>query len=184
MRSMERRGGLTYADLEAFPEDEFRREIIDGELVVSPSPGRRHQEIVQRLGIPLILHAQQHDLGDVFLVDIDVILDVHQVFIPDVLFVAKERSGLWTEKNLQGAPSLAVEVLSNARRDRIIKRQRYERYGVPEYWIVDPEADRVEVYRLEDGRYGKPEILEPGDTLSTPQLPGLEIDLADLFRVD
>lgn len=184
MRSVQRTSGLTYADLEAFPEDNIRREIIDGELVVSPSPRIRHQRIVLRLGIQIHAHVEQHGLGEVFFVMVDVVLAQDQVFVPDVLFIANDRLAQLTEKNLQGPPTLAVEVLSDARRDRIVKRDRYERFGVPEYWIVDPDADRVEVYRLTDGGYGKPEILEPGDALATPHLPDLSIDLTELFRLD
>jgi Uma2 family endonuclease len=87
-----------------------------------------------------------------------------------------------TEPNLKGAPSLVVEVLSDPRTDRVGKRALYARAGVIEYWIVDPDADRVEVYRLHQESYGKPAVAEAGDVLRTDLLPGLEVDVADLVR--
>jgi Uma2 family endonuclease len=180
---MGRTSGLTYADLEPLPDDNVRRELIDGELVVSPSPRIRHQDLVGRLGVVLYQHVEQQRLGRVFFVMVDVVLAEDQVFVPDLQFIATDRLGQLTEKNMQGPPSLVVEVLSDARRDRIMKRDRYERFGVPEYWIVDPDSDWVEIYRLEGDRYAGPEILRPGDSLTSPLFPGLEIDLTELFRL-
>lgn len=183
MRSMARTTGLTYADLLAY-DDDVRREIIDGELFVTPSPRLDHQEVVGRLHLLIGPTVRDRGLGRVYLGPSDVVFEDRTVCVPDLLFVATDRLEQLTEMHVQGSPSLVIEVVSDPRHDRVRKRAIYERFGVPEYWIVDPDADRVEVYRLEDDRYGKPEILEPGDTLSTHQLPGLEIDLTELFRLD
>jgi Uma2 family endonuclease len=75
-----------------------------------------------------------------------------------------------------------IEVVSDPALDKRIKRDLYARFGVPEYWVVDPALDQVDVYRYAEAGYGKPEILEPGDTLTTALIPGLAIDLAELFR--
>ena len=177
-------GGLyTYADLETFPDDDnLRREIIDGELIVSASPILRHQRLTGRLFNALSNHVDRNGGGEVFVGPADVILSDINVVEPDVLFVADEQLEILTEKNIQGVPSLVIEVLSsNPRLDRVRKRDLYARFGVREYWIVDPESDRVEVYRLAGSTYGKPEILEPGETLMFERLPGLEIDLEKLF---
>jgi len=173
---------LTYADLAAMPEDGLRRELLDGELLVSPSPRTRHQEVSWRLSLAVGNHLEASGGGRAFAAPLDVIFDDHTVLEPDLLFIADERSEIITEKNIQGVPSLVIEILSEARIDRVRKRDLYARFQVPEYWIVDPEADRIEVYRLGDGGYGKPEILEPGEVLSTPLLPGFEIDIAKLLR--
>ena len=91
-----------------------------------------------------------------------------------------------TEKHARGVPELVVEIASpgTRRRDDGIKRHLYERAGVTEYWIVDPDVDRVRVYRRDGDRFGRAIELsrEHGDQLSTPLLPGLEMPLARLFR--
>ena len=72
---------------------------------------------------------------------------------------------------MQGVPALVIEIVSDNRMDRVRKRDIYARVGVDEYWIVDPEADRIEVYRLIGNLYAKPEIYEAGETLVYGPLP-------------
>jgi Uma2 family endonuclease len=172
---------LTYADLAAFPDDGVRRELIDGELIVSPSPRTRHQEILLRLTLALGGHVAEFGVGKIFPAPFDVVLSDSNVVEPDLLFIAEDQLDILTEMNVRGAPALIVEVLSDPRRDRVRKRDLYARFGVLEYWVVDPDADRVEVYRLRGGAYAKPEMLEPGETLTYERLPGLRIDLTALF---
>ena len=178
---MAEQGTLTYADLAAFPDDGLRRELLDGEIFVSPSPRVRHQEIVLSLGTAFRTYVAEHGGGRVFIAPLDVILSDTNVVEPDVFFVADTQSEIITEMNIQGAPALVIEVLANPRIDRVRKRDVYARFGVPEYWIVDPDADRVEVYRHDGTGYGKPGILEPGETLRYEGLPGFEIDLTALL---
>lgn len=172
---------FTYADLATFPDDGFRREIIDGELIVSPSPKLRHQEILARLYLVFGNHVAAAGGGKVYFAPLDVVLSDINVLEPDLLFVADDQLELLTEANVQGAPALVVEVLSQARIDRVRKRDVYARFAVPEYWIVDPDADRVEVYRLEGDRYAKPAIAEPPEVLTYDRLPGLQVELTALF---
>jgi Uma2 family endonuclease len=172
---------LTYEDLASFPDDGLRRELLDGELIVTPAPRLRHQDIVLSLGMALRNYLSAHGGGRVFIAPADVILSEHDVVEPDVLFVADAQLSILTEANVQGVPALVIEVLSNPRIDRVRKRDAYARFGVPEYWIADPDADRVEVYRLAGDRYAKPEIFEPGDQLSYEGLPGLVVDVMALF---
>lgn len=172
---------LTYADLASFPDDGMRRELIDGELIVSPSPRTRHQRISARLHLLLANHVAASGGGEVFYAPLDVVFSQTNVVQPDLLFVPDDRRHILTDENVHGAPALVIEVLSEARIDRVRKRDLYAQFGVPEYWVVDPDADRVEVYRLTGDRYGKPEILEPGETLVYDRFPGLAIDLEKLF---
>jgi Uma2 family endonuclease len=172
---------LSYADLESFPDDGLRRELIGGQLFVTPSPITRHQQIVMRLASAFHVHLSNHGGGEAFLAPLDVVLSDHDVVEPDVFFVAAAQSEIVGERNVSGVPALLIEVLSEARSDRVVKRDLYERFGVPEYWIVDGDADRVEVYRNDGGRYAKPEIFEPGDTLTLESLPGFALDLATLL---
>ena len=115
----------------------------------------------------------------------DVVFSDFDVVEPDLLFVSRERAEVLTEKNVQGAPDLVVEVGSPAtrRRDEKTKLQLYERFGVQEYWVVDPDLDAIKVYRLVEGRYQRAAelTLAAHDVLSTPLMPGLELSLADIF---
>lgn len=173
---------LTYADYAALPDDGRRWEIVDGEAYVNPAPNVRHQRIVGRLFMALATHVEQHGGGEAFVSPFDVVMSDHDIVQPDVLYLADADAHQLTEPNLQGRPTLAIEVLSDPRHDRVPKRQLYARFGVPEYWIVDPVARSAEVYRLAaGGTYPEPELYEPGDQLTTPLLPGLVIDVATLL---
>lgn len=172
---------LTYEDFLSFPDDNVRREIIEGEVFVTPSPIIKHQDCVGRLHLAIGGHLAAHGGGRVFIAPLDVLLGKHNIVEPDLIFVAADRLTIIERKNIVGAPTLLVEVVSDPRTDRVRKRALYEKSGVPEYWIVDPDADRVEVYLLDGARYAKPIILEVGDALTTPLLPGLSIDIAELF---
>lgn len=182
MGSMPGTTGLVYADLRAFPDDGIRRELLDGELLVTPSPNLRHQTLVGRLGYAIEHHLRAHGSGRLLHGPFDVVLAKDVVFEPDLLFVGDDRAQHLTDANLQGPPTIAIEVLSDAHRDRILKRDAYARFGVPEYWIVDPESDWVEIYRPGRTGYAGPQILRPPARLTSTQLPGLEIDLVELFE--
>ena len=179
--SMPHGATYTYADLLEMPDDNVRREIIDGELIVSPSPVTRHQVVLGRLYLVFGNHLAEHGGGRVFFAPLDIVLSDTNVVEPDLFFVADDQLEILTSKNVSGVPALVVEVLSKPRMDRVRKRELYARFGVPEYWIVDPEADRVEVYLLATNGYDKPSIVEPGDTLAYERLPGLTVDLSALF---
>lgn len=173
---------LTYEDYLRFPDDGLHRELIDGQVHVTAAPSVRHQRLVLRIAFAIESHLRHVGGGEVFVAPFDVVLSDVDVVEPDVVYVSDADAGALTEANLRGAPTIAIEVLSDPRRDRRLKRDLYERAGVAEYWIVDPEADRVEVHRREGERYVKPEILEPGETLTTAHLPRLSIDVAELLR--
>ena len=176
---------LTYEDFLLFPDDGLRHEIIDGEHYVTPSPNRGHQLLVGRLyfEIEQFLRANR-GIGQVFLSPFDVIFSKWDVVEPDLLFIAADQEDIVTDKNVQGAPALVVEIASpgTRRRDEQIKRQLFDRGGVREYWIVDPDAHVVRVFRRQpDGSLAPVAELADGTVLSTPLLPGLEIRLNDLF---
>jgi Uma2 family endonuclease len=176
---------LTYDDFVQFPDDGNRHELIDGEHFVTPSPNRRHQAIVRELLGQIWSYLKQHPVGEVFGAPFDVVFSDFDVVEPDLLFVSTERASVLTERNVQGAPDLVVEVGSPAtrRRDEKAKRQLYERFGVREYWVVDPDLDLITVYRAVDGLYERAAelTLTDGDVLSTPMMPGLTVPLANIF---
>jgi Uma2 family endonuclease len=164
----------TYADLQAdFPVDKVRREIVDGELFVSPSPQLRHQEVADELTTLLRLYAREHG-GRANSAPLDVVLADDQVVQPDVLYFRPEHLYRMGQRIVESAPDLVVEVSSPSTRhlDLVRKRDLYARHGVPEYWYVDLEVDRIEVHRLAGGAYGTPELLSRADELTSPLLPG------------
>lgn len=179
--SLERR--YTYADLERmFPEeDEVRCELIDGELFMSPSVSRRHQLVVVELLVALVLWTREHG-GEALTAPLDIGFTEDTVLQPDVLLVRTKQHYRFAKRPYP-PPDLAVEVSSPSTRshDRIRKRAVYERHGVPEFWLVDLDHDRVEVYRLTDGRYPDPLVLQRGDTLTSPLVPGFALALGQLF---
>jgi Uma2 family endonuclease len=175
----------THDDLLEMPEGDGKRyEIIDGELFVSAAPFRPHQGAVGNLYLILQTYARQHGLGRMWLAPFDVIFSKTDVVEPDLLFVRAERSGI-VQDWVRGVPDLAIEVLSPSshRHDEVRKRALYERYGVPEYWIVHPDAETVKIYRLEGERYGRPELLDAraGDVVRSALFPGLELPVAEIF---
>ena len=179
---------LTYDDFLLFPDDGKRHELIDGVHYVTPSPRLRHQDLVGRLHGEIFLCPREHPAaGRLFIAPLDVVLSNYDVVEPDLLFIAGDQTGIMTEKNIQGAPALVVEVMSKStrKRDSQIKRRLFEQVGVREYWLIDPELDTVQVFRpTTDRRLVRVEELtaEDGGTLTTPLLPGCGIDIRTLFR--
>ncbi len=177
---------LTYEDYARIPDDGRRHEIIDGVHHVSPSPTRTHQAILANLVARLVIFAREHRLGEIYPAPFDVLLSSHDIVQPDILFVSTARLGIITEANIQGAPDLAIEILSDStrRRDETLKRDRYEQLGVQEYWILDGNRKTVRIFRRTQGSaFGAATELTAasGRALTTPLLPGLEIPLREIF---
>jgi Uma2 family endonuclease len=173
---------LTYDDLRQIPPDRNRYELIEGELFVSPAPSLEHQRKVMNLSAQLWYFVRQHDLGEVFIAPCDVVLAPSIVLEPDIVFVSRARRSILKVACIEGAPDLVVEVVSESSRlmDRFVKRDRYAEFGVPEYWLLDPFEPRIEVLRLEAGKYRVVGSFGPGDTLESPTFPGLRIAVSSL----
>ena len=175
--------GLSYDDLADLPQDDhLRRELIDGELYVSPAPIVRHQRAVARIAATLLAHVDRHG-GLVLPAPIDVVFADDTAVQPDVVYLSADRAEeLATDRIIDVVPDLLVEVSSPATRrlDLIKKRNLYERERVPEYWFVDLEADQVDVHRLDGaGQYGQPRSLGEGDTLTCLAAPRFELSVAE-----
>ena len=177
---------LTYDDYARIPDDGQRHEIIDGEHYAVPAPFRPHQGLSIELGSRLHLFVKQHRLGRVFDAPFDVILSEHDIVQPDLLFISTARAGILTKKNVQGAPDLIVEILSEGTRhlDETVKLDLYDRSGVLEYWMFDTTRQAARVYRrtLRGLRLVTELSAEAEDVLVTPLVPGLEIPLAEIFE--
>lgn len=176
----------TYDDLTSMPEDNVRREIIDGELIVSASPVTKHQRISRRLLLAIGNYLEANPIGEVFDAPFDTVFSSDNVCSPDLLYISNDRASIVTAKNVQGAPDLVIEILSEStwRNDEIRKRGIYERFGVNEYWIVDPEIDTIRIHRREGRGFLLVAELHAAseDVATTPLLPGLTISLPPLFR--
>lgn len=175
---------LTYEDYCLLPDDGKRYEIIDGELFMSPSPGTPHQLVLGNLLYYLTDFVKRHDLGRVFVAPFDVVFSRHDVVEPDILYISDQRSSVLTEKNVQGAPDLVVEVRSESTADidRGAKLKLYARFGVTEYWIVDPEGPTVEIYRRQEAGFELAGRLDPKDALASPLFPGFSLPLVHLLE--
>ena len=175
----------TYQDYRRIPADGRRYEVHEGELWRAPSPITRHQRLVLRLYRLLFQQLENSGLGELFVSPYDVVLAPNTVVQPDLVFVSAERAGIITEENIQGAPDLVVEILSpgTTRIDRTRKRGMYERAGIPEYWVVDGRAGKIDVYSLEPGkaRYGQPQLFQGDATVKSSSIRGLEVPLARVW---
>lgn len=173
---------LTYADYAALPDDGLLYELHEGELSVTPAPGTRHQFVKANLFVVLYQHVKAGGLGVLLDAPTDCILSDTSIVQPDIVYVAARDAGRVSERAIEGAPTLAVEVLSPStqRIDRRRKLDLYARHGIPHYWIVDPVARAIEAYELAGPRYAL--AVQLGDRPATlPPFPDLAINPADIW---
>lgn len=173
---------FTYEDYRNAPEDK-RYELLDGDLVMTPAPGVRHQRVVRKLGTLLTFHIERCKAGEIFFPPCDVVLSDTDVVQPDLLFVSNERAHLVTDENIQGAPDLVVEILSpsTAERDQTFKRSLYAKHGVKEYWLVDTDAKTVTVLFHDDNGFTLAGAYGEGQVLTSLTLTEFSMDPAEIF---
>lgn len=176
---------LTVADLELMPDDGNRYELFEGELFVSRSPGIPHQVVLGNIYFVLRTYLVQNPLGEVVITPGVMFNDLNAA-IPDALFFSHQRGKeVIHNERLYGPPELMIEILSrgkeNIRRDREVKLKVYAKYGVKEYWIIDPANLKVEVYRLKRRHFALVETLAGDDELTSPVLPGLKCKVRGFF---
>ena len=174
---------LTYQDYARTPEGEIW-ELIDGEKFMPPSPSAAHQGVAVELTSLLHGFVKGRSLGRVYVAPFDVVLSDVDVVQPDLLFVSKGREHIITPANVRGAPDLVIEIRSpsTSSRDWTIKRGLYARYGVNEYWVVDPDERKIWVLLLGDDGFDEVGSYGIGDVLTSPTLEGLTIGLDDIFQ--
>lgn len=174
---------LTYEDYIHFPDDGRIHELIDGDHYASPAPGTDHQRISRRVKFQLYEQLEQTGQAEVFNAPTDYYLSEIDVVQPDLAVIDVKRRHIIASKKIVGSPELVIEILSEttAARDESLKRDLYQRVGVPEYWIVDPQANEVRVYRLNpDGVYGTPESYRDRIEFRTERLHAV-VDLAQVW---
>jgi Uma2 family endonuclease len=176
----------TIADLELFPNDGKRYEIIDGELLVTRAPHWRHQKLCVRISTLLDIWSQETGLGEAAVTPGIVFSEADSV-IPDIVWISKERLAASLDKSghLTAAPELIVKVLSQTpkdkKRDRELKLKLYSSQGVQEYWIFDPKRREVEIYNRENARLKLTATLFENDTLTSQLLPGFSCSVERIF---
>jgi len=173
----------TYEDYLKTPED-VRFELIEGNLIVTPSPVPYHQWVVKNLLYELERFVRKNKVGKVFDAPCDVYLDEENVLQPDILFISNERIDIIGEKKIEGAPELVIEVLSEstAYRDLVKKKKIYAKFGVKEYWIVDPIEKTLDIYFLKENIFELKEKFYSNDIVVSLLLPGLKIKLSEIFE--
>ncbi|MDI6893276.1 MAG: Uma2 family endonuclease [Bacillota bacterium] len=173
---------LTYEDYCRMPAG-LRYELVEGDLRMTPSPSTIHQKISGRLERILREWVEGRQLGEVYDAPTDVVLSEHNVVQPDIFYISRERLGIIKEANIQGAPDLVVEILSpnSLEWDRVTKRHLYAKYGVREFWLVDPDGRTIEVAVLRGGELATLQVYPMGTTLASPLLRGLQVPLDQVF---
>ena len=152
---------------------------------MTPAPSVRHQIVSDNLFAALHHHVTEHRLGLVLAAPSDVYLSHDTIVQSDLVFVSTARLSIVGAENIQGPPDLAIQILSPSTRigDEVTKRDVYERFGVQEYWIADPDLQTAKIFRLQNQRYGIRLKLarHAGPVLTTPLVPGFELWLSVLF---
>lgn len=169
---------FTRRDLELWPDDGKRRELIDGELYEMPSQSPRHQGIVGCLVYAVMLYLEARPLGEILIAPLDVLLPGEDTVQPDLIYVPGERAAIATERGIEGVPDWVVEVLSPSNREYDLKTKRalYSRVGVPVHWVVDPKAQKVRAWEGDSLT-----AYRSGEIARVSLLPGFGLPLEELF---
>jgi Uma2 family endonuclease len=174
---------FTYDDYLRMPDDGQRHELIEGELFVCPTPTTRHQVVSRRLKFALMEALEKPGLAQIFNAPTDVVLEPTTVLQPDLIIVGAAKFHLITRRAIEGVPDVAVEIASPGSfdRDHYIKFKIYERVGVPEYWMVDPEPGYLRVHRLHEDGYRVRKLYDRTGILECPEFPTLRLPLLEVF---
>jgi Uma2 family endonuclease len=174
---------ISAAEFRELPAGPPYFQLIEGHLLMSPSPSTPHQNIILNLAVLLRVYLIAHPgSGAIFVSPIDVYLTEENVFQPDLVFLSPENQSLMHDHGIVGAPDLVVEVLSpsTGKYDKENKRRVYKEAGVKALWLIFPAPKRIEIYDYSTGV----ELMTSfgiNDTFSSPFFPGLKIKVADLF---
>ena len=179
-------GKWTYEDYLTLPDDGNRYEVIDGVLYAAPAPTPPHQRRLLRLAVRLVKFIDEHQLGELFISPIDLLLPGGTPVQPDALFIGRDNQTVGElDRNIQGVPDLLIEVTSpsTAGYDRREKQDLYARAGVRELWHVHPNDVTIEVLVLEAGRraYRSLGIFRRTNRVPSEVLAGLPFTVDELL---
>lgn len=174
---------FTYKDYLSLPDDGKRFQVIEGEIYMVPAPAPYHQDIVGKLFVLLRTFVAERKLGWVYFATCDVILSEEDIVQPDLFFISKDNGHIVTERNIQGAPDLVIEILPQftAKLDKTAKMKLYERSGVKEYWLVDPDRKAIEVLTLKGRSYDSMGVFGIEQSFESVLLKGLKVSLEEIF---
>ncbi len=174
-----------FRQMEFDDSDDIYYELINGYIMKKSVPRPQHQRISMRLSIQLGIFIRENRIGELFASPIDVFLDDLNAVQPDLVFIPTEKQAMITDDGIIGIPDLMIEIISPSSviRDRVDKKNLYERLNVKEHWIIDPQYQDIEVYTIQNGRYE----LYSGVTmfegaLKSTIFEGIAINLAELFE--
>lgn len=175
---------MTYDDLVRLPQEREgdRHELIDGVLYVTASPVPGHQIVSGNTYSVFDAVVRPRKLGLVLMAPVDVYVAPTEVAVPALVYVKRERLGIVGPKRIEGAPDLIVEILSPSTRGRDLrlKKALYERFGVPEYWVIDHRKRAVTLHVLVEGRYESLTLTE-GGIIRSSVVAELEVEVGALF---
>jgi Uma2 family endonuclease len=172
----------TYEDYAKLP-DYPRYELLSGEFIMSPAPGLDHQGISIELSYRLLDYLHKHKIGRVYAAPVDVIFDKWNVCQPDLIFVSNERASILAPAGVFGAPDLVMELLSpsSSYYDLTKKKELYERFGVKEYWIVDPMEHAIDIFANRNGAFALTFSGRGTGQAPSEVLPGFVVEIGELF---
>ncbi|HEX9973494.1 MAG TPA: Uma2 family endonuclease [bacterium] len=176
----------SYQDYFELPDDGNKYEIIEGELIMSPAPYTIHQEVMLNIAVELVNFVRKTKIGKIYVAPTDVVISDINVVQPDILFITSEKLQIITAKNIKGVPDLIIEIISPATGyyDLSGKKDIYEKFGVREYWTVDPMKQRVDIYLNFEHKFELHQRLEKKGIVKSNILKGFEIDLETIFNFD
>jgi Uma2 family endonuclease len=171
-------------DYEAMREGPPYYQLVEGDLIMSPSPTSFHQTILGNLFFLVRHFLSENPLGRVFLAPLDVFLNDINIYQPDIVFVARKHLGRITDRGIEGAPDLVVEILSPSTSvyDRGSKRKVYAKSRVKEMWLIDPDKKRIQVFHLQQNAEAPAVNVGPRGKLTSRTFPGLALECAALFK--
>lgn len=174
---------FTYRDYCLLPDDGHRYEIINGELYNAPAPFVVHQQILANLNRQLDAYCRERRHGTLLFAPVDVVFSDVDVVQPDILWISRERTSILTKKNLQGAPDLVVEITSpgTKEKDENIKLKLYQKFGVKEFWLLDPERQVLSVFQRKGRMLKLIQKYSEIESFESPLFPGLRINLQEVF---
>lgn len=173
----------TYADYCKTPEG-GKYQLIGGEIIEMTSPTPYHQKILQNLNYYLSIFIRQNKLGEVFIAPTDVFFSDTETYQPDIFILLNESLNKMKESKIEGAPDFVVEILSPSTGYYDVKHKKsvYEKFGVKEYWIVDPKDKTVEIFINSNSKFNISSELPVGETAQSKILAGFEIELKMIFQ--